>query len=166
MLAYSNQAYGGDRMKIGELAKKAGCQVVTIRYYEKEGLLPEPERSDSNYRIYSEADIERLRFIRHCRRHGMKLSEIRELLAFKDNPQADCSWVKGMIAGHIEGVNEQIASLVHLKAHLDNLLHTCPDDHQNGGCGILNTLNNAATCPLCEDARCQLENPPIKSNSE
>ena len=63
-------------MKIGELAKKTGCQVVTIRYYEKEGLLPEPERSEGNYRLYSEADIERLRFIRHCRHHDMKLAEI------------------------------------------------------------------------------------------
>ena len=143
-------------MKIGELAKKTGCQVVTIRYYEKEGLLPEPERSEGNYRLYSEADIERLRFIRHCRHHDMKLAEIRDLLSFKDNPKPDCAWVKEMIAGHIERVNEQIASLSHLKTHLRHLLNTCPDGRQDG-CGILKSLNEAATCPFCEDALCQLQ---------
>ena len=141
-------------MKIGELAKKTGCQVVTIRYYEKEGLLPEPERSDGNYRVYTEADIERLHFIRHCRHHDMKLAEIRELLAFKDNPQADCSWIKDLIRGHIERVSAQIASLSHLKTHLEHLLNTCPDGQQNG-CGIVKTLGTAASCPFCEDVRCQ-----------
>lgn len=143
-------------MKIGEVAKKAGCQVVTIRYYEKEGLLPEPERSEGNYRVYNEEHIERLHFIRHCRHHGMKLADIRELLAFKDNPQADCSWVSRMIGGHIEGVNKQIASLTHLKMHLEDLLHKCPDGHQASGCGIIQSLNQAEHCPYCEDKRCQL----------
>lgn len=143
-------------MKIGELAKKTGCQVVTIRYYEKEGLLPEPERSDGNYRVYTEADIERLRFIRHCRHHGMRLAEIRELLAFKDNPQADCTWVKDLIAAHIERVTEQISSLNHLKTHLQHLLTTCPDGQQNG-CGIVAALGTAASCPFCENAQCQTE---------
>lgn len=142
-------------MKIGELAKKTGCRVVTIRYYEKEGLLPEPERTDGNYRVYTKTDIERLRFIRHCRHHGMKLAEIRELLALKDNPQADCTWVKEMIAGHIKAVNEQLASLNRLKTHLEHLLKACPDGRE-GGCGILKSLHEAAACPFCEDGRCQL----------
>ncbi len=73
-------------MKIGELARKAGCQVVTIRYYEKEGLLGSPERTGSNYRIYSDEDLDRLRFIRHCRLHGMTLAEIRVLLAVREHP--------------------------------------------------------------------------------
>ncbi|WP_300882315.1 MerR family transcriptional regulator, partial [uncultured Desulfovibrio sp.] len=70
------------KVKIGELAKMTGCEVVTIRYYEKEGLLKKPERTEGNYRIYEDDDIARLRFIRHCRQHGMSLSEIRALLAF------------------------------------------------------------------------------------
>ena len=74
------------KVKIGELAKMTGCQVVTIRYYEKEGLLSEPDRTGANYRLYGDKEIERLHFILHCRHHGMKLSEIRDLLAYKDIP--------------------------------------------------------------------------------
>lgn len=151
-------------MKIGELAKKTGCQVVTIRYYEKEGLLPEPGRTDANYRVYGEADTERLHFIRHCRHHGMKLAEIRELLAFKDHPRADCSWVKEMIAGHIERVSGQIASLNHLKTHLEHLLAACPDGRKDG-CGILKSLHEAATCPFCEDGRCHIQQPAVRQES-
>ena len=136
------------KLKIGELAKKSGCPVVTIRYYEKEGLLPEPDRSGSNYRLYDEADMERLRFIRHCRRHGMKLAEIRELLAFRDHPTRSCDWINTLVQRHIDNVEAQIASLTQLKAQLEQLLHAC---------GILESLS--APCPYCEDLRCR-ETPP------
>lgn len=142
-------------VKIGELARMTGCRVVTIRYYEKEGLLPEPERSGANYRLYGDADIERLRFIRHCRHHGMKLSEIRELLAFQDNPTTDCGWINGMIEGHIASVDAQIASLTHLRGHLEGLLRTCAGG-KKGGCGILKRLHEAQSCPYCEDVRCKI----------
>lgn len=143
------------RLKIGELAKLAGCQVVTIRFYEKEGLLPEPERTDSNYRLYGDADIERLRFIMHCRRHDMKLSEIRDLLAFKDNPRADCSWVGSLVKKHIASVTEQIASLTVLKEQLEQLQHRCGGER--GGCGILASLSGIDECPYCEGFRCRAE---------
>jgi Cd(II)/Pb(II)-responsive transcriptional regulator len=139
------------KIKIGELAKITGCRIVTIRYYEKEGLLPKPDRTGANYRLYGDKEIERLRFIRHCRHHGLKLSEIRELLAFKDNPEMDCSWVGRLIEGHIAKVAEQIASLTHLKAHLEALLPKCSVD-KKGECGILKSLNQAASCPYCEEA--------------
>jgi Cd(II)/Pb(II)-responsive transcriptional regulator len=142
------------RIKIGELAKITGCRVVTIRYYEKEGLLAEPGRSGANYRLYGNKEIERLRFIRRCRHHGLKLSDIRELLAFKDNPKTDCGWVNRMIEGHIVNVTEQIASLTNLKGHLEDLLHKCSGDKKDG-CGILKSLNEAAVCPYCEDSRCR-----------
>ena len=67
-------------IKIGELARRTECQVETIRYYEKEGLLPEPTRSRGNYRLYGEAQVERLQFIRHCRSLDMTLGEVRALL--------------------------------------------------------------------------------------
>lgn len=142
------------RVKIGELAKMTGCKVVTIRYYEKEGLLPEPERTGANYRLYGDEDIERLHFIRHCRHHGMKLSEIRDLLAFKDKPREDCTWVNSLIERHIASVSEQIASLKHLKGHLEGLRHKCSGDHTNG-CGILKSLSEAESCPYCESSECR-----------
>ena len=67
-------------MKIGELAKLTDCQVETIRYYERERLLPEPARSEGNYRLYTQAHVERLTFIRNCRSLDMTLEEIRSLL--------------------------------------------------------------------------------------
>ena len=132
------------KLKIGELAKKSGCPVVTIRYYEKEGLLPEPDRSGSNYRLYDEADMERLRFIRHCRRHGMKLAEIRELLAFRDHPTRSCDWINTLVQRHIDNVEAQIASLTQLKAQLEQLLHACSGGSA-GRCGILESLPVSTT---------------------
>lgn len=143
-------------MKIGELARKSGCAVVTIRYYEKEGLLPEPDRSGSNYRLYDESDMERLRFIRHCRQHGMKLAEIRELLAFREHPARNCTWINTLVQRHIDNVEEQIASLIRLKDQLHQLLRACSGSN-SGHCGILESLSSP--CPHCGDLRCR-ETPP------
>jgi Cd(II)/Pb(II)-responsive transcriptional regulator len=142
------------KVKIGELSRMSGCQVVTIRFYEKQGLLTKPERSGANYRLYGDADIERLRFIRHCRRYGMKLSEIRELLAFRDNPKTDCSWVGSLVKEHIDNVTEQIEALTALKEYLERLQHRCPAG-KKGGCGILESLSDVDGCPYCEDFRCK-----------
>lgn len=137
-------------MKIGELAKKTGCKVVTIRYYEKEGLLREPERTEGNYRLYGKEDLERLEFIMRCRRHGMKLDEIRKLSAFQDQPQRDCTWVTELVDSHIKNVDEQIASLEHLKKHLEQLRHRCAGGRNGDLCGILRSLNGPSTvCASC-----------------
>ena len=143
-------------MKIGELAKKAGCQVVTIRYYEKEGLLETPERSEGNYRIYTQEDLDKLRFIRHCRLHGINLAEIRELLAFKQKPTRNCDWINGLIEKHIRSLDEQIASLQHLRSHLQELAHKC-EGGKGGHCGILLSLEEDKECPYCHDFHCQLK---------
>lgn len=140
--------------KIGQLAKLAGCQVVTIRYYEKQGLMSAPERTGGNYRLYDDEDLQRLLFIRHCRRHGMKLAEIRELLAFRDNPQADCDWINTMLESHMENIGQQIKSLTQLKNQLSQLRQQCSGG-RHGNCGILQSLSNTAHCPYCEDFRCQ-----------
>lgn len=135
-------------IKIGKLAEMSGCQVVTIRYYEKEGLLPVPDRSQNNYRLYSENDVERLHFIRRCRMHGMNLAEIRQLLAFKDNPTVSCDWINSLVEKHIAEVERQIAALRHLKSHLQTLLRQCPGGRHEG-CGIIATLTECGDCPCC-----------------
>ena len=99
-------------MKIGELAKQTDCAVETIRYYERENLLPEPARSDGNYRVYTQAHAERLTFIRNCRTLDMTLEEIRSLLAMRDSPQDQCESVNTLIDEHIQ----------HVKARIDGLL--------------------------------------------
>lgn len=83
-------------LRIGELAQRTGTQVETIRYYEREGLLPEPARSEGNYRLYDRAHAERLSFIRHCRSLDMTLDEIRVLLQFRDAPEQNCGEVNAV----------------------------------------------------------------------
>lgn len=73
-------------MRIGELAKATDTQVETIRYYEREALLPQPGRTEGNYRVYGPEHVERLSFIRYCRSLDMALDEIRALLRMKDSP--------------------------------------------------------------------------------
>jgi Cd(II)/Pb(II)-responsive transcriptional regulator len=137
-------------MKIGELSKKTGCQVVTIRYYEKEGLLTPPTRTEGNYRIYNEHDLDRLAFIMHCRKHDMKLEEIKKLLAFRDQPQRDCTWITDLIDEHLENVDAQIKSLQHLKNHLQQLRHACAGGEYGKDCKILHELDHQQrSCQQC-----------------
>ncbi|MDR1947668.1 MAG: Cd(II)/Pb(II)-responsive transcriptional regulator [Desulfovibrio sp.] len=136
-------------MKIGELAKRTGCRVVTVRYYEKEGLLAKPERTEGNYRLYGQDDLERLEFIMHCREHGMKPAEIRELLLFRDNPRRDCTWVSDLISAHIADVDERIASLKHLREHLEQLRGRCGGEQSGEVCGIIRSLDDRTCCASC-----------------
>ena len=131
-------------MKIGELAQAAGTQPETIRYYERQGLLPEPMRTDGNYRMYDGAHIHRLAFIRHCRCLDMGLDEIRALLAFKDAPLADCGGVDNVLNAHIEHVVTRIRELKALEKELRGLRQQCAEGHVVSECGILSGLDKAA----------------------
>lgn len=131
-------------MKIGELAKAAGAQVETIRYYEREGLLPLALRSDGNYRVYDAAQVERLAFIRHCRSLDMTLDEIRLLLRFKDAPQEDCAEVNALLDEHIGHVATRIRELRQLERQLKALREQCATSQDAANCGILNGLSRGA----------------------
>lgn len=127
-------------MKIGELATAARTQVETIRYYEREGLLPPAPRSEGNYRIYGPAHAERLGFIRHCRSLDMTLEEIRVLLRFKDSPGEACGDVNSLLDEHIAQVGSRIRELKRLEQQLKALRAQCPDVRKAGDCGILAEL--------------------------
>ena len=133
-------------MQIGELSKKTGCKVVTIRYYEKEGLLAEPERTAGNYRVYGKAAVTRLDFIMSCRKHGIKLDEIKKLLAFRDTPQRDCTWITELINVHIKEVDRQMRSLKTLRQHLERLRVRCAGGHHGETCGIMQGLDDKKLC--------------------
>ncbi|MGH8353591.1 MAG: Cd(II)/Pb(II)-responsive transcriptional regulator [Pseudomonas sp.] len=128
-------------MKIGELAKLTNCQVETIRYYEREGLLSPPDRSEGNYRLYNPTHVERLTFIRNCRTLDMTLDEIRQLLRFRDHPAANCEGVNELIDEHIEHVSARIASLQALQAQLVDLRKSCSEGREIDRCEILRQLN-------------------------
>ena len=92
-------------MKIGELAKAARCTPETIRFYEKEGLMPDARRTDANYRNYTDTHLERLRFIRNCRALDMTHDEIRALLQLTDTPTDRCDSVNALLDAHIGHVD-------------------------------------------------------------
>lgn len=127
-------------MKIGELARLTGTQVETIRYYERECLLPETARTEGNYRIYGESHAERLSFIRNCRSLDMTLDEIRGLLRFKDSPAENCAAVNTLLDEHIGHVANRIRELRQLERHLKGLRELCQEAQDAGHCGILNEL--------------------------
>lgn len=129
-----------ERLKIGELSGRTGCSAETIRYYEREGMLPMPPRSEGNYRLYSAAHVERLRFIRHCRSLDMSLAEIRTLLQFRDAPEADCGGVNQLLDNHIGHVAARIAELQELQSQLEELRRQCDSTSAARNCRILQNL--------------------------
>lgn len=132
-------------MKIGELAKAARCTPETIRFYEKEGLMPDAERTDSNYRHYTDAHVERLRFIRNCRALDMTHDEIRALLRFTDDPADRCDSVNALLDEHIGHVNTRLAELQHLRMQLIELRERCQGEHAVEDCGIVHGLATMET---------------------
>ena len=128
------------KIKIGELAKLTDCQVETIRYYEREGLLSEPSRTEANYRMYGDEHIDRLSLIRRCRSLDMALNDIRTLLRFRDAPEDNCCEVNVLLDDHINYVAERIASLEALKKQLKSLRRLCNASQAAKDCGILNDL--------------------------
>lgn len=128
-------------MKIGDLARLSGIPVETIRFYEREGMLPAPARTASNYRVYDRAHAERLAFVRHCRTLDMALDEIRVLLRFKDQPEQNCGEVNRVLDEHIAHVTQRITELDSLRAQLLTLRSQCHDAQDAGHCGILQGLS-------------------------
>lgn len=128
-------------LKIGELARQTDCPVETIRYYERDGLLPAPARSEGNYRLYDEKHVERLSFIRRCRSLDMTLDEIRILLRFRDAPDENCETVNALLDAHIGHVTARIDELQHLEEQLRELRQQCGASRVARDCGILNELS-------------------------
>ena len=127
-------------MKIGELAAAAECDVATVRFYEKEGLMPPPRRTPSNYRAYSPGHVERLRFIRRCRSLDMDLNEVRLLLSFVDRPEENCGCVNEALDTHIDHVEARLRELSALQDELKRLRRKCRQASKAAACGILDDL--------------------------
>ncbi|AYM76485.1 MULTISPECIES: Cd(II)/Pb(II)-responsive transcriptional regulator [Janthinobacterium] len=143
-------------MRIGELAKRTDCDVETVRYYEKAGLLQEPGRNSAGYREYREEHQERLQFIRHCRSLQIGLTDIRALLEFKNNPAEGCQSVNELLDHHILRIAEQMANLQTLQQQLVTLRHQCDQPQPSQDCAILQNLSEAASG---HDCACHTELP-------
>jgi DNA-binding transcriptional MerR regulator len=135
-------------MKIGELTAHAGCDVQTVRYYEREGLLDEPTREASGYRRYGEQDLTRLGFIRHCRALDIPLGEVRQLLALAERPAQSCAGVDELVERHIALVSQRIELLQALQQQLIALRRSCVGD-AGRGCAILQSFMTAAQDHAC-----------------
>ena len=127
-------------MKIGELAKKTGAKVETIRFYEQAGLLEAPARTAANYRCYDEAHLRRLSFIRRSRELGISLGNARELLSLADNVTQSCSAVDDIARNHLGDIENKIIDLQNMRAELQRVLATCRTGSV-GDCKIIETLS-------------------------
>jgi DNA-binding transcriptional MerR regulator len=132
-------------MTIGALARATAVKVPTIRYYEEIGLLPPPERTQSNQRRYTPGQRQQLIFIRHARDLGLPIEAIRELLALSAHPEKPCTGADRIAADHLRDVQRRIASLQSLEAELKRML-----DHHHGGtvgsCQVLQSLSDHSHC--------------------
>jgi DNA-binding transcriptional MerR regulator len=105
-------------MRIGELARRVHVNPKTVRYYESIGLLPAPERTESGYRVYAAADEELLAFIKAAQRLGMRLDEIREIIALRERGQAPCDYVRQMLRREVADIEHRIGELERLREEL------------------------------------------------
>lgn len=127
-------------MRIGELARRTGCKPDTVRFYEKQGLLAEPARTDGNYRLYDAAHLARLTFVRNCRALEMNLDEVRLLLAVMDGAGHDCGEVLTVLDAHIGHIADRVARLQALQVQLQALRERCTGVTPVEECGIIREL--------------------------
>ncbi|HAF80329.1 MULTISPECIES: helix-turn-helix domain-containing protein [Brevundimonas] len=115
-----------ERFSIGELGRRTGCKVVTIRYYEQIGLLDAPERGEGGHRVYERAHLDRLSFIRRARDLGFSHDDIRSLLTLSTGPAAGpCQAVDHVAAAHLDAVRAKISDLRRLELILVSVLDQC-----------------------------------------
>ena len=132
-------------LTIGKLGQATGTKVPTIRYYEQIGLLPVPERSAGNQRLYGRVAQERLAFIRHARELGFPLNAIRDLLSLQDNPEQPYAAADAIARRQLLAVEARLARLQSLKAELDRMVAQCAHGAV-ADCRVIETLADHGLC--------------------
>ena len=125
-------------IQIGELSRRTGCNIETIRYYERIGLMPAPPRR-GRYRSYGGEDVGRLGFVRRARELGFTLDEVRALLGLAGGGQASCGEVRTLAASHLADVRARIADLKRMERVLTRSVRAC-DAGQDPGCPLIESL--------------------------
>lgn len=126
----------------GQVASSAGLDIETIRFYERQGLIEHPSRSESGYRQYSQGDVSRLSFIRRAKELGFSLKEIGDLLALQENPDTDRADMRERVNVKVADIEEKIRDLADIKAALLQLTQAC--NNSSGtleSCPIMEALN-------------------------
>jgi DNA-binding transcriptional MerR regulator len=144
-------------MKIGEAARQLGLNPRTLRYYEGIGLLPAHSRTPGGFRVFTEGDVDRVRFIRDAQRLGFTLGEVREVLGFRDQGLAPCDYVRELIKRRRDEMEEHIRALQEMKAVFDRLAERAASlprggpEEQQGVCHIIESgFSAAATGPAMQ----------------
>ena len=125
----------------GNLARRAGIGAETIRFYENKGLLSSPERNESGYRIYGEADLLRVNFIKRSKDLGFTLEEIRELLKLQVAPGDSCDEVRTQAEQKIKEIEEKVRDLNRMKRTLNGFVYSCESRNPTGECPLIESLN-------------------------
>ncbi|MCP8940394.1 helix-turn-helix domain-containing protein [Alsobacter sp. SYSU M60028] len=133
----------GQSFPIGEVARRSGVKPPTIRYYEEIGLLPAPPRTEGNRRVYDDADLRRLAFIRHARELGFEVEAIRTLLSLQDHPDQSCAAADTIARARLAEVDERIAKLLALKGELQRMVETCATGRV-ADCRVIETLSDTS----------------------
>lgn len=131
-------------MNIGQLSRRTGVPIDTVRYYEKQQLLPPPTRSASGYRHYEADDVLRLTFIRRAKTLGFTLEEIRDLLALSRARDGDMAAVRAAAADKLADVEQRLAELARVRDGLRTLVDACPGHGALDQCPILSALGGEA----------------------
>ncbi|MEN8174857.1 MAG: heavy metal-responsive transcriptional regulator [Pseudomonadota bacterium] len=126
-------------LTIGQIAKRTQVTVETVRFYEKQGLIAAPQRSDAGYRQYPEETVKRVRFIQNAKEVGFTLKDIAELLALRREPGTSCTDIKLRATQKIEEVDRKIQDLNHIRDALGRMILTC------------NGKGGASQCPILEE---------------
>ncbi|OZA12490.1 MAG: MerR family transcriptional regulator [Rhodobacterales bacterium 17-64-5] len=132
-------------LTIGKLGEAAGVKVPTIRYYEQIGILPEPERSAGNQRLYGTRTLDRLAFIRHARDLGFPLEAIRDLLSLSDRPDQSCAEADVIAKEQLGAVQARITRLTALKGELERMIVQCAQG-TIANCRVIEALSDHASC--------------------
>lgn len=130
---------------IGQLARSTGVKVPTIRYYESIGLMPEAGRSSGNQRLYAQAEVRRLAFIRHARELGFPLEAIRDLLGLSDKPDQTCAAADRIARAQLAEVQSRIARLRALEAELTRMVTQCAHG-TIADCRVIESLGDHGLC--------------------
>jgi len=134
---------GHEGIAIGELSRRTGCNIETVRYYERIGLLPKPSRRGT-YRRYEAEDVGRLAFVRRDRELGFTLYEVRALLMLANGGQDACADVREIAAAHLAAIRARIADLRAMERALAQAVRGC-DAGEIAGCPVIDALSSAAT---------------------
>lgn len=130
-----------ERFSIGEAANATGVKIPTIRYYEEIGLLPRPDRTEGNRRVYAPEEIRRLIFIRHARGLGFEIDPIRTLLQLQDKPEQSCAGADDIARIRLADVEQRITALSKLREELQRMIEDC-EKGEVACCKVIETLNS------------------------